>query len=297
MNYKNKKEVCESYVQAAINLDTPLVKYLLTSDELIHKADINFHEDVFNNLCSKDKTAELTKYLFTSPELKTHLTFSYLGLRISLIHNNVAVTHFLLENFDKKHKLDNYLTGEWGILEVDRFSKEMIDCLYFEYATPGTKKALIENLISHNDFGGVKHILQGDSEINKKEILQLISQFGSSEMFFLFDEITNYSQDKNNIPQIVNASCNKEINIKLIESIIRNDEFTPYYDINSRVFKKVMNYPELLSILIVNRNAQLTPAIEKICSEDAKKMFSNRDLKERLNSTLPEKPKKMIRKI
>jgi hypothetical protein len=295
--YKNKREVSEAYVEAAIALDFPLVKYLLTSDELSHKADINFDEAVFNNLCSKDKTGELTKYLFTSPDLTEHLKFSYPGFRSAMTHNNVAVTQFLLEKFDKKYSLDNYLTGEWGIYEMDGFSKEMINLLYFEYAKPGTKKSLLENIVLHNDFDGMKQLLQGDSEINNKEVFKIVSKFGNYAMFELFDEQTKYSSDKKNIPSIVNMSCNKSMDIKLLESILRNEELTGYYDMNSRVFKKVMNRPDLLTILILERNAQATPAIEKICSEEARKIFAARDLNERLNFDLTEKSKKVSRKI
>lgn len=95
--YKNKKEVSEAYVQSAIKLDITLVRYLLVSDEIAYNADINFDDTVFSNLCSSDTTTELTKYLFTSSDLKEHLKFSYPGLRSALIDNNVAVTKFLIE--------------------------------------------------------------------------------------------------------------------------------------------------------------------------------------------------------
>lgn len=296
---KNRRETSEAYVEAAIKLDIPLVKYLLTSDELVYKADINFDEVVFTNLCSKDRTGELTRYLFTSPDLTEHLKFSYIGLRSALVNNNLAVIKILIEIFDKKQNIATSLSGEWGVFEVDNLSVEIIDYLYFDYAKPNVQQALLESLISHNDLEGVKRILEGDDNLVHKEVLKTIAKLGGYEIFTIFDEVTNFSKDKKNIPRIVNMSCNKNVGIELLESIIKNDEYTGYYDLNSRVFKKLINNNkiDLITFLIVHRNAQMTPAIENVCPEEVKQIFAARDLNERLNCDLAAKSKVTSRKI
>ena len=141
-NY-SKQEINSLFSGACTNNDQILIKYLLTSTDLKHNADIHFNDDFalrtacrkgqldfvryylaspdlkehanidikdnypFNMACSMDYL-ELVKYLLTSPDLKKHANLDISGFANACSYGNLDIVKYLLTSSDLKEHIDLY---------------------------------------------------------------------------------------------------------------------------------------------------------------------------------------------
>jgi ankyrin repeat protein len=141
-NY-SKQEINSLFSDACTNDDQILIKYLLTSTDLKHNADIHFNDDFalrtacrkgqldfvryyltspdlkehadidvkdnypFNMACSMDYL-ELVKYLLTAPNLKKHANLDIAGFANACSYGNLDIVKYLLTSSDLNEHIDLY---------------------------------------------------------------------------------------------------------------------------------------------------------------------------------------------
>ncbi len=94
-----EEEINSEFIKACKGGDLDLVNFLLTSDELPIKADINFNEDEGFRGCCKNGFLEIAKFLLTDPKLKKsaniHAKLDQ-GLRNACENGHLNIVEYLL---------------------------------------------------------------------------------------------------------------------------------------------------------------------------------------------------------
>lgn len=101
-----REEINEAYYKACVNCDCELIKFLLTSKDILCNADIHYSNAVVH-ICMNNKL-EILKYLLTSDELEerlnVHYSYDYL---------------FRVAHHNQKHDVLEYLIFDFEIKETE----------------------------------------------------------------------------------------------------------------------------------------------------------------------------------
>lgn len=92
-----------------------ILKYLLTSQELIHHRDIDYDHG-FRYACANGRL-DVVKYLLTSPELKEHAdihVWGDYGFKSACMNGHLDVVKYLLTSPDLKEHIDVHTNYDYG---------------------------------------------------------------------------------------------------------------------------------------------------------------------------------------
>lgn len=130
-----------------------IVRFLLTSELLIEKANIHIDEDkAFREACNAGHI-EIVEYLACSPELKIHAniqTVNNWGFKYACAKDSVPVVDFLLESKKLKQNIDIHCNNDEGFKEA-AWNKELKVVKYFIFEQYIEKTQDIKNYLKKNE--------------------------------------------------------------------------------------------------------------------------------------------------
>jgi ankyrin repeat protein len=227
MNHKNsdfyskihkftKKQINESLLDACIDGDLDKVKFLLTSPELRHNADIHYKEDKPLHQACEHNQLHIIQYLLSSPELKEHSDIHSKNdwtLNIACNEGHFEIVRYLLTSPDlKEHSNIKRHSLEYAIQMGN------IDIVDYLLNSPDLKEPV--NIHIHEDSIFIKACEFGDM----KTLQYLIYDLNIDRT----DDINKYLEDPNG--NLVNEAKNmfelRELNKQLNNSLPDNNEIT-----------------------------------------------------------------------
>jgi ankyrin repeat protein len=212
-----KNHINEALLNACVDGDLDKVKFLLTSPELKHNADINYNDNAALHQACEHNQLHIMQYLLTSPELKKHADIHSKDdwtLTIACNEGHFDIVKYLLTSSDlKEHSHFNVDQLRYA-LHIGEF--DIVDYLL---NSPDLK----ENASIHM---GKDNIFREASEFGNKETLHyLIHELNIDRN----DAINSYLEEPGGRTSNLKAEAKnmfqlRELNKELNDNLHENNE-------------------------------------------------------------------------